>query len=48
MRGPRETVRRRIRAMEYALVIITIVIIIVLAGWFLGTELANARYLSRA
>lgn len=42
IRGPRENTRRRAKSLEYALVLLTVVVIIVLAGWFLGREITDA------
>lgn len=41
LRGLRLTPSRGGKAIEYAVVILTVTIIIVLAGWFLGHEIAR-------
>lgn len=40
MPGPPDSGHRRGRGLEYALVFLTVVLIIALATWFLGQEIA--------
>lgn len=41
LRGLRENGNRRVKALEYALVILTVALVVALAAWFISNEIID-------